>query len=432
MITRVLIVLNTIVLLILLAPRTAGACGISYQNGATDPTSGCATTPPIVGAGALAAAVALIVTLHTANSLARGASTGLDAMLISDALALADVAPPLQQSLAEATQLAAQGAQSASTAVAQAQQAAQAADKNQLQSAQRAADAAAALTLSAWEGAETAAQAALTVARAADDLARTAPGPASKPGHAAHAAHAAADAARNTATAAARARQQTQLAYDAVAKLAHAQTPAQAVVAANELNVAAATAAHAAQTAADNATVTAHAAALTEARVRGTALTVAGLSGTEIHDGALRAVIPSLHTLFANAYVYGDVIDYSYLSYENPHNEDPVIEELAGASQDHPGKNPGYPDIAVHLGTRTYVYEVKIHNNPHGLTQKTKNQIARYVGAFRRVLRPHGVRADFGPDLPVTVVVAVDPETGLIYRLFSKRGYPGVIFYAVA
>ncbi|MFJ7216704.1 hypothetical protein [Amycolatopsis sp. NPDC098790] len=456
MITRVLVVLNAMILFLLLSPGTASArCGPSMQIDAGDPMENCGPAQAVVGSVVVALLVGLTAAVHAANSLARGAAAGQpDPALPADAVAVAgatppglpapEAAPPLQLPLSQAIQLAEQGAQAAgTTAVEQAQQAAQAATRNNTDAAQRAADAAAALIRSAWEGAEAAANAAMTTARAAQDRTKD------RSYSIRQAARAAVDAAKNAALMAGNAGTLAHLAADASARITGAQSPADAVAAAHELTVAAADAAYAAHTAAENATITDLAAQQAGARAQVDENRLAqgqqaapkpkgiGLSNTQKHDGAVRAVIPTLKTFFDHSYVYGDVAGYKYLSYINPHGLDPSTEWLAGASADNPGKNKGRPDIVVDPGDSiTFVYEVKAPSKSKGkgrgkgLSQATRDQIAGYVKAFRELFRPQGWRTEFGPPLPPTVV-GMDPSTGLIYHLWSLPDYPGVIFYAV-
>jgi len=436
MITRIIVLLDTILLFALLNPATAAACSISYQNGQVAPTSNCATTQPLVGAASVTAAVAAVAVGRALVSLVRGAATGPSAAMVANALAVARVAPPLQQSLAQSVQLAGQGATAANRAIGPAQQAAQAAAvaanpaapaaAQAALAAQRAAASAAALVQSAFEGAQAAAQAATTIARAAELQAQGAARPVQQ------AAAAAADAARQTAAAAGQAGLQAQVAHRIAEQIADPSnlTMPKAGVTASELVRASQIAAHAAWTAAESANVTGHAAALTEARINGTAPNfAAGLSLTEIHDGALRAALPALHTRFAGAHVYGDVPGHRYLSAPNLDGVQPVRETLPGASTKNPGKNPGYPDLVVHVAGWSYVYEIKSASSKYGKTFTTMKQIARYVLKLKRALRPNNSPVYYGPEFPTTV--AVDQETGILYRLFGDPQFPGVIFYAV-
>jgi hypothetical protein len=440
-ITRVLVVLNAAVLYLVLFPGTASAaCGPSYQTDPAGASSDCGPAQSVVGAAVVAAVVAAAVAAQAATSVARGAALGrLDPAALADALVLAGAAPPTQPApaqpaplpLAQAVQLAAQAAQATATGGVVAAQ--QAAAQGQSDAAQRAAGAAAALVRSAWEAAEAAAQAALGTARAAENRTK---GRSSSVRQAARAAFAAAS---NTADMAASAGYQAQLAADAVEMLAQATDKAQATAATGQLTVAAATAAHAAQAAAENANIADLAAAQAETRAQAEEDALAqghrpprtwtSLSQTEQHDGALRAAIPALHTFFGPAYIYGDAAGYMHRSYAAPPGLEPQQEQLAGASVDNPGRQPGKPDVAIHLGNLTYVYEVKSPSKKYGLTERTRRQISGYINAFRALFAPHGVRTDFGPRFPTTV--GMDPATGLIYHLWSRPDFPGVIFWAI-
>ncbi len=149
-------------------------------------------------------------------------------------------------------------------------------------------------------------------------------------------------------------------------------------------------------------------------------------AGTDLaagHDAAVRLGYDQLARRFPHEHGYGDVPGYRY------------AQGAAGSPTGSRGSTggavpaePGFPDLLVYLGGRVYMYQVKVGRTA-GYTPATRGEVQRHVQRLRAEIFPPEIPVRYGPAIdPVTVH---DPQIDRDVRIFSRPGYPGVIFYAV-